>query len=256
MTIRSVFILGLLLVSCQTSRSLAAFTITEYSAEARVVEPGNGGEVSDSIGSPTDPSGSTAYSASTENNSSTTTVLWSISGDSANLNVDISHVRGSEVEGSTAFSTFVVKFQVSVPSYFIASGFYHLIDPSAAENTVTVLSSSLHNGVGDTIFNSRQISNEEPASFDLGGSAGNINNIVPESLEGYLEPVGLDHWYEWIGIVSTLAQQTDSPVLAGGSLLLTITPVPEAASFIVWSISLAMICAVGGRHRSKARVIN
>ncbi len=258
MTIRNALILSLLLAACQTSQAWAGFTVNAYSAQATVVG-GEGVYQKENAGTKVHEAPDVrkkSASVSSGSNSSETVIRWTLLGDSANLKVSFSHVLGSAELVGGAYSIFEVQFQVSTPSILTASGFFYSDGTSTAQNMETTLISSLNDWSLETpaIFNSTEVSHGASAPFILGDQ---------ESY--YIEPLDLDSSltdskYIWIGSIFTLPQDFDSPTPISGSisgeLLLTIRPVPEAASFIIWSVSLAMMCAINGRHRSKARVIN
>ncbi len=225
------------------ARAPAAVSIFSDRTDALVLD-GDGALVD----TPLVDTGGTTVEATSGIYSSTTATQWSLYGDSADLIVTLSHVRGGD-EGGAAYSQFDVRFTSSVPAYFTASGSY------LNSNDHTLLSSNLHDGnTNQVVFNSSQESFAAPASFVLGGLDGNyLTNTTFEGvgLTGYLEA---NHLYEWQGIAFTQSLDFDSPLSVQGGLSLSIRPVPEVSTFIVWTLSVLTAGVACRRYRSTASV--
>jgi hypothetical protein len=101
------------------------------------------------------------------------------------------------------------------------------------------------------LYYSQQDSSAAPASFVLGGTAGNYYNDFEGNLSGTLLA---GHSYEWAGRAYTQADpNADGGATGSGGTSLTFGPaaVPEISSAIIWSLLALTIGGAGWWKRSQ-----
>lgn len=174
--------------------------------------------------------------------SSTSEIFLSTVGDSTIMSASFDQARQG-VMGSLSIGFISVDFTPDVDVHYTAAGTYsNSAGRTYLEGTLFEIDTALR-------YRSIQISHGIPDAFTLGGSVGNYDNDFDGSLTGKLLA---GHHYTWYAQVHTWAyDEDDEGATADGSVSLTLSPVPEFSSLIVWSLLAVSIGGFGWRHRPK-----
>ena len=178
--------------------------------------------------------------------SSTTSTVYSTSGDTASFTAAVAHVRQGDFSGE-AYSQIQVDFVPANGGTYTAAGVY------LNSSGYTLLSSYLFDSnTSSYLYNSSQESLGGPASFTLGGTSGNYNNNFTGSLTGSLVP---GDSYTWAATIFTVGfPDADAGASPEGSVSLSIAPVPENSSAVVWSLLGLVVGATTWWMRRSAAV--
>jgi hypothetical protein len=229
---RVFFLFALLSVCGLASQASAAVVISFDNTTAEVT---NGTTYSTQS---FDNTGGTVASASLPGYSSTTTSNFSTVGNSGAFSASFVQARGGDVVFGYSNGYAYVEFTPSANVSYTASGTY------SNSGGFTYLVSYLFDFTTNayTYYNYQE-SVGGPATFILGGTAGNYGNYLQGSLTGTLLA---GHTYQWLGQGATEAYPTaDLGAEGSGGVSLTIgtAAVPEVSSALVWSL---LALTIGG----------
>jgi hypothetical protein len=167
--------------------------------------------------------------------SSATNPVYVTAGAYPSLLATFTQIRPGDY-GSYAAGQVNLNFISDINARYTAAGLYS--NPSG----ISLFQSYLFDATDNfTVYNSAQVSVGGPVVFTLGGADGNVANLSEGSLTGTLIA---GHTYSWYAATTTQAYpEADLGAEAGGGATLSLQPVPEFSSVIVWSL---LALAIGG----------